>query len=1080
MLCLSAKSEASLRALAQRYADYLRTNTEVSLADVCYTAYVGRSHFDHRLAVVANNAEGMHAKLAAFAQGESPQGTHYHHAPSGSRPKIAFLFTGQGAQYLDMGRELYETQPVFREALNKCDTLLRPYLEVSLLEVLFSNSPLEGGIAVAEQLASSNEQQATPSAMPLAPCSLLDQTRYTQPALFALEYALAQLWQSWGIKPSVVLGHSVGEYAAACVAGMMRLEDAIKLIAARGRLMQALPLNQGAMVAIFAEEEKVQAALSGYEDRVSIAAVNDPTNIVISGEKSAVEAIVRTFDAHGVKNKALTVSHAFHSPLMEPMLDAFEKVVGEIAFHEPRVPVISNLTAQPVQFSVISDHPSVISNEQPATSNDPQSTIDDPRIYYRRHVREAVRFSASMQTLHAQGCDVYLEVGPSPVLLGMGKKSLPTSEAAWLPSLRKDRSNEQEMLTSLAALYVRGIEIDWNQLERDPERRKKVLLPNYPFARERYWVDLGPVASSKVSALTSAWSAHPLLGEKLTLPLGNEVVFALPLSTQALPFLDDHRVYGAVVFPATAYLEIAAAAAVEAFGNAIHDVKNFVIQEALVLSEGETAKLHLVIKRNDAGAASFQIFSAAQRGEENGQSVWRLHAQGQVALAAEANTPKQVALDELRKRCATEISVADYYETMRASGMEYGPNFRGITQLYRGDGEALAELHLPEDVGGEAGAYHLHPALLDACFQILGAALPREMEAEAYLPINVERFQLYREGQTELWCHLALAQSLQVKPETLRGNLVMLNAAGETVAELSGLILKRAGREAMQRAMSTTWQEWLYRLQWQPQALPTSLATAREQRWLILADNAGVGESLAEQITAQGGHCTLVFASEATHALGENRFALNTHEPEAWQNFFAEHSSFDGIVHLWSFSQNVEVHDAAALQLNVSALHLVQAISKLAKKPRLYFVTNDAQKIAAKDEASQLPAATLWGLARTIVAEHPELRCTRIDVDAKHTPLKEGIVAVLNQATSNEPPATSNQQLLNELLANNDEDQIAYRAGTRFVARLVRFEDHGAKIGDRESLVVDRVIQSTIHNPQSTNLQLQITQRGVL
>ncbi|NUO79483.1 type I polyketide synthase, partial [candidate division KSB1 bacterium] len=476
LLALSAKSEEALRASAQRFAQHLTVHEEIALHDLAYSANTGRAHFEKRLAVLADSTSSLREKLAAFAAQQSAPNVLTGVCSENERPKIAFLFTGQGAQYIDMGRELYETQPVFREALDKCDALLRPYLEVPLLEVLFSNSPLEGGIAVAEQSASSNEQQATPSAMPFAPCSLLDQTRYTQPALFALEYALAQLWQSWGVQPSAVLGHSVGEYVAACVAGMISLEEGLKLIAARGRLMQALPQN-GAMAAIFADEEKVEPALIGYEQRVSIAALNGPRNLVISGERDAIEELVKKFEGLGRKSKALTVSHAFHSPLMEPMLDDFERIVSEITFRAPRVPLISNLTARPLAFS----------NQQPATNNDPQSTSYDPRTYYRRHAREAVRFSASMQTAHEMGCTVFLELGPHPVLLGMGRECLYDAEkSAWLPSLRKGQSDALEIMRSAATLYTRGAEINW---ENFTLRGRRIPLPTYPFQRERHWIE---------------------------------------------------------------------------------------------------------------------------------------------------------------------------------------------------------------------------------------------------------------------------------------------------------------------------------------------------------------------------------------------------------------------------------------------------------------------------------------------------------------------------------------------------------------------------------------------------------------
>ncbi len=1142
LLCLSAKNEDALRALASRYEQHLAQYPELKIADLTFSANSGRNHFAQRLAVLADSPAQARAALAKFVAGEAAPEWSQGHAPTNAPGKLAFLFSGQGSQYIGMGRELYETQPAFRAALDKCDALLRPHLEVPLLSVLFNSplaggpggvggdidaakntplTPLKGGIVVAEHPASSNEQPATSIQHPAT--NLLDQTAYTQPALFALEYALAEMWQSWGVKPAAVLGHSVGEYVAACVAGMFSLEDGLKLIAARGRLMQALPQN-GAMAAIFADKEKVAAALVGYEDRVSIAAINDPQNIVISGEKNAVAEIVRRFEAAGVKSKALNVSHAFHSPLLAPMLDEFERVLGEITFHEPQIPLISNLTGQVLKLTVNSDQLSVISSQQPATSIQHPATSIDPRTYYKRHARETVQFAASMETLRQLDFRFLLELGPTPVLLGMARRCLPETECVLLPSLRKDRSDEQEVLQSLAALYVRGVAIDWEGFHRHGARRK-IALPTYPFQRERYWIAEGSEHRAEgktlaLSAMPSALSAlHPLLGERLALPLQNEFIFALRLTARALPYLQDHGVYGATVFPATAYLEMVSAAAREVFATSAFALRDFVIQEALVLND-EPRTLQLVLTRTGEESASFQIFSL-EGALPSPQNIWRLHAQGKVALDAQASARPRaaLALETLRLRCREEIAAADYYRTLRASGMEYGPSFQGVAQLFRGVDEALAELRLPENLWEEAGAYHIHPALLDAAFQTVGAALSQTASVdEVYLPVTIERFQLYAPGHTQLWSRIQLGRGASA--ETLRGDIVLCDAEGEVVAEISGLHLKRAARAALQRANAEHAREQLYHLQWQPQALAANRSdTFNAHHWLVLSDEEGVGENLARQIEAQGGRCTLVFSGEENRALGENRFALDAARPNSFQDFFAgklfpqeeasKHArAYDGVVHLWSVAQVATEESTAAdlaaevLRLNAGVLHLVQAM-KQSTPPRLYLVTRGAQAVGDLQESVALPSATLWGLARAIAAERPELRCTRIDLEdhtqdhsplersvggnvdiAKHTPLTplKGGIAERNEqrANSNQQPATSNQQLLHELLAQDGEDQIAYRNGTRHIARLVRLEDRELKIVDGGSLVVDGEAQSTSHHPQSTNQQLQIPQRGVL
>ena len=440
LLTLSAKTATALDELVGSYQNYLETHPELELADICYTANTGRAHFNHRLAIIASNQQQLQDKLLKYKLGEDVAGICCEELPHNSiTPKIAFLFTGQGSQYLNMGRGLYETQPLFRKIIDKCDNILRSELEHSLLEVLYPEQ---------------NNGSET----------LIHQTAYTQPVIFAIEYALYQLWRSWGIKPEVVMGHSVGEYVAACVAGIFSLEDGLKLIAARGKLMQQLP-SGGEMVSVMASESKVRTLLASYSEKVAIAAINGPESVVISGEAEAIGAICSNLESAGIKTLKLQVSHAFHSPLMTPMLAEFETIANQITYNQPQIPVISNVTGTTAENSI-------------ATAQ-----------YWVNHVCQPVRFTAGMQSLHQLGYETFLEIGPKPILLGMGRECLLETKAkrTWLPSLRPGKQDLQQMLQSLAQLYVRGVKVNWLEFDRD-YARQKIALPTYPFQRRRYWI----------------------------------------------------------------------------------------------------------------------------------------------------------------------------------------------------------------------------------------------------------------------------------------------------------------------------------------------------------------------------------------------------------------------------------------------------------------------------------------------------------------------------------------------------------------------------------------------------------------
>jgi acyl transferase domain-containing protein/SAM-dependent methyltransferase len=435
ILTLSARDQRALAALTSSYAHRLSKSValEESLGDLCFTANAGRAHFAFRASVIGNSAAEMSAALEAYQRGESHVAVVT--GQSVAIPRVAFLFPGQGPQYAGMGRELYDTSPAFRSAFDRCTQLLDALLPHPIGPVIFGEQGSAG---------------------------LLDETAYAQPAMFAIEYALASLWQSWGVKPVAVMGHSFGEYAAACVAGALSLADAARMVVTRGRLVQALP-RDGSMTVIEASEDAVRSALQQQAGRVSVAAINGPTNTVISGDRAAVEALAAQFAARGARIRNLNVSHAFHSPLMEPVLESFERAISGVSFAEPRMALVSNLSGRLAELQLIGR-----------------------ARYWRDHIREPVRFGDSMQTLAAMGVTHYIEMSPHPVLLGMGSDCV--ADAAWLPSLRQGKGSWPLLLRSLQALYGAGADIDWRGLDEGVPRQG-VALPTYPFQRKRHWID---------------------------------------------------------------------------------------------------------------------------------------------------------------------------------------------------------------------------------------------------------------------------------------------------------------------------------------------------------------------------------------------------------------------------------------------------------------------------------------------------------------------------------------------------------------------------------------------------------------
>lgn len=742
-LALSARNDHALRELAGRYADRLENVADAELFDFCAAAAVTRTHFERRRFFSHPTAASMKKALREFAAGAVGEPVE-----AGSS-KVAFLFTGQGSQYPNMGRGLYDTEPVFRKCVQRLAGLLQAEFDIPLLEHLYPHAEAGDGQA-----------------------SVLDNTAFTQPALFIVEYALAELWRSWGIEPDAVAGHSVGEYTAAAVAGIFSAEDGLRLIAERARLLSQLPAG-GGMVSVSANRPTVEAAIADYPESISIAAVNGAEHVVIAGALDALAKVTESLNGRGVRTNPLRVSHAFHSPLTDPILDAFQATAESIDFREPELDFVSALTGR------------LAAGE-----------TSDP-AYWTRHIRQPVLFHSALDALGDLDCPLLLEIGPHPVLSGLAASNGVDARRLCLPSLRRNRDDRRQCLESLGELYVRGAHVNWAGYYRGHSGRR-FDLPTYPFERKRHWFKPSPTRHARPSVTRT----------------GNDTG-AEPLERQfrADGFVGGHRVFGRVLLPAAAFLEMALAAARQGAQSERGVLQDFRIHRAMPFTADGAKRVRLVAAADEGNGDSYQF-----RGREEGDSsgAWSTYAEVRIAADGSKDGLSVEPLDGLRSQIGDEIPVREFYAQCRRRGLEYDANFRLITQLWKQGGQALARIGLSERAAATRPERMLDTCTLDACFQVLMSLLPAAGESsKTWLPVGLRRLSVLRSPQTALWCHAELESSSST---ALSANIRLFDDGGQTIAVVEGLEARLASRREL-TADDFDLDELLYRQNWERRGL---------------------------------------------------------------------------------------------------------------------------------------------------------------------------------------------------------------------------------------------------------------------
>jgi myxalamid-type polyketide synthase MxaE and MxaD len=964
LLPLSAKSPEALNSTVNDFIRLLTTDSLITENDLCYAAGLRRSQFDYRVAVIGNSKNELQETLMTFLQNEKAPNIFLNNKPTNGQQKLVFVFSGQGGQWHGMGRELLKTEPVFYKKIEKIDQQIQENFFWSLMDELKAERPE----------------------------SWIDKIDVVQPAIFAIQVALAELWKSWGIIPDAVTGHSMGEVAAAHIAGILSLEDAVHIICSRSKLLKKLS-GKGAMIATELSAAHAEEIVKRYDNDTALGVINSPVSTVLSGDLETLNKIMVSLQQQNLFCKQVNVDVASHSPQIDLLRSEMLSVLKDIHPQSSIIPIYSTVTGKLVDDIFFDSE------------------------YWIDNLRKPVLFSDTVNQLLNDGYSIFVEIGPHPVLLSSIQQSLESHNRniSLLPSLRREEPEYEIMLKGLSALYMNGFAINWKNIYHNG--RKYVQLPPIPWHHQRYWLD------TKIRGSTDPWHraqtgnkfSHPLLGERISLANSpsTSIWQAVP-DNEILSFLNDHQINNEIVFPAAGYIEMALTALKEAGLNNSHELSDLTLKEKMTLQNGSERTIQTLIDPDKEDNLSFSIYSRT-----DADRSWILHASASIIKKENHDQSSSMinSYDDIREQSNSHFTIDEFYKKLQSRGIQYGKSFRVVEHVVNKNNRSSGLINLPGELQNDADSYQIHPVLLDGCLQIIAATQTALSEHGLYLPIGCKHIRFYSKPGRTLWSHISMQHDQSQSRDILNADIILSDNNGNVVAELIGFSLQRTTN--LTRHQPAQQNTWMYQLQWQVKenSIASPVALQQEKHWLIFGDDNGLTEEITKQLELSGDHCHLLsykdfeddLAGKVEKVINEISFPLY------------------GIIHLWNAAISKAIAEtskntiAMSMHSCNSIIYLIQALSKCrGVMPRLWLVTKGAQPVINGEQISA-EQSTLWGLGKTLSFEIPELKCIRIDLDPLQTDVE-------------------NSHLLFKQVSKDDsEDQIAFRKDARYVQRLLSF-----------------------------------------
>ncbi|HRX61315.1 MAG TPA: type I polyketide synthase [Candidatus Competibacter sp.] len=964
MIPLSARSEDGLGRVAASVCGWIEhASTAVSFQDFAFNVARKRDHHEFRMGVAASDFADLSRQLRAFAEGELQESLLKGRARVDRPNKLCFVYTGNGPQWWAMGRELYRSQPVFRAAIDRCTEELARHADWSLIEEL-----------------SRGETDHR-----------MDETQIAQPANFAIQYALSELWSSWGIEPDACIGHSTGEVGSFWKSGVLSFAEAIRVIYERSRLQQQTA-GKGTLVAVGLGRAEAESLAAEYEGRVSVAGINSPTAITLAGDNEAIARIVERLGKEGVFCKPLRVNIPFHSPVMDEIRVEWQDQLSTLRPREATVALYATATGTRAKGPELDAH------------------------YWWLNVRNPVYFQDCFNLAVEDGCTIFLEVGPHPVLAAAIRDCADNlgRSVALFHSLYRGKCELAAISRALAGLYCAGIGPDFARLH---PRGRHVDLPLYPFARERCWAEPHENRRFRVGK-----DDHPLLGRRLATATS---IWETEINGYWNAFLPDHVIQHNVLFPAAGYLEQAAAAIKIATAGSHFALEHIAFHKALFLPQDEDPRVQITL---DARLGSFSITSLSRRESENAT----VHAEGRFRQLQPPGLSPRVSIERLRERFRVACSKESCYAELAGMGFEYGPRFRGISEVALGDFESLARLEAPADVAVSDPEWVFHPVMLDAAFQALIAielTKPAAEGREVRLPVGIHRITFLNPASSPMWAHARIVA--RTDQDTI-GDIAIYDAQGRLAANIERFRARSVARSAP-GANPKGIESWLYQMDWEEQALAKpDVADVIRETCLIFAPSTPEGTLLKARLEARG--CEAILVRAGRHFEWNAQETTATLEASRKSDYLALFEALDNagkkptrVIHLWSLDLSasdaltVESLDAEGTEMAFSALYLCQTMIEKSVSAKLWFVTRGAQ-LADPDAPVNVAQAPVWGIGR--VFGHQE-----------HVGQWGGLIDLDPRGSEREIAA-----LAEEILTSTQEDQVAFRGGDsmRKVMRVSR------------------------------------------